>query len=188
MNPLTILKRLDVTVATLLLLAVFIDILLQILSRLIPGNSIPWTVEMGEILLAGIIWMGIGLGVLNNSHIRFDLLLTKLPYKQKKIFYIIGNIVFAVFLLILAYYAIELIRFYIKSGTRTTSLRWNKAIIRAPVLIGCVVGAVRMLMQAWFFATEKIPLPVVDSEITDVIANVEASQPASQHERGGGEK
>ena len=170
-----ILKQLDVVIATTLMLAAFINVMLQIISRVTPGNAIPWTVEMGEILLAGIIWMGIGLGVISNTHVRFDLILTKLPHGKKKILYVIGNIVFAVFLLILAFYTIELLSFYIKTNTRTPSLRWNKAIIRAPVFIGCFVGALRLLIQAWFFATEKIPLPV-DEQISEISAAAEGEE------------
>ena len=179
-KTLKFLRQLDVTIATTLMLAVFIVVMLQIISRLTPGSAISWTVEMGEILLAGIIWMGIGLGVLNSSHVRFDLLLTNLPYKIKKIFYITGNIIFAVFLLILAYYAIEVLSFYINSNIRTPSLRWNKAIIRAPVLIGCVIGAARMLIQAWLFATEAIPLPTVDNEISEAVASVDSGSGAGE--------
>jgi TRAP-type C4-dicarboxylate transport system permease small subunit len=170
-----ILKQLDVGIAGLFMLAAFINVMLQIISRITPGNAISWTVEMGEILLAGIIWMGIGIGVMNNTHVRFDLILTKLPHRPKKVFYIIGNIMFAVFMLILAYYTIHLLAFYIRSNTRTPSLRWNKAIIRAPVFLGCVVGAVRMLVQAWFFATEKRPLPI-DEQIEEISAAAEAGK------------
>ena len=174
-KTLKFLKRLDITLATFFMLAVFVNVMLQIVSRLTPGNAVPWTVEMGEILLAAIIWMGIGLGVVNNSHVRFDMLLTKLPHRTKKIFYVVGNIIFAVFLLILAYYTISLLSFYIKSNTRTPQLRWNKAYIRLPVLVGCVVGATRMLIQAWLFAKEKMPLP--QGEYADEVANaVEAGK------------
>jgi TRAP-type C4-dicarboxylate transport system permease small subunit len=173
-KTLKILKRLDVYVVAMLLLAVFIDVMLQIISRITPGNAIPWTVEMGEILLAAIIWMGLGPGVVDNNHVRFDLLLAKLPHRPKKVFYIIGNILFAVFLLILAYYTITLLQFYLKTNTRTPSLRWNKAIIRAPVFVGCIIGAVRMLIQAWFFAKEKIPLPSGEKEISEAVEAVEA--------------
>jgi len=161
---LNFLKRLDVIIVTLLMFGIFINVMLQILSRIMPFRVVPWTVEMGEILLAAVIWMGIGLGVINNSHVRFDLLLTKLPYKTKKKFYIIGNIVFAIFLLILAYHAISLLEFYLRTNTRTPQLRWNRAYIRAPVLIGSVIGAVRMLIQAWFFAKDKLPLPSGEAE------------------------
>ena len=176
-----ILKTLDVFFVTTLMLAVFIDVMLQIISRLAPGNAISWTVEMGEILLAGIIWMGIGLGVLSNTHVRFDLLLTKLSPKTKKIFYVVGNIVFAMFLLLLAFYTIRLLSFYIRSNTRTPSLRWNKAFIRWPVLVGCVVGALRLSIQAWFFATGKEPIPG-NTEVEEARALAEAELRAGREE------
>jgi len=153
------LKRLDVIIVTLLTIAAFVNVMLQILSRIMPVRVVPWTVEMGEILLAAIIWMGLGLAVLNNSHVRFDMMLSKMSYKTKKIFYIIGNVVFAIFLGILAYHTVSLLQFHIRANNRTPMLGWNRAYIRAPVLIGCIVGAARMLIQAWQFATNKLPLP-----------------------------
>ena len=176
-KKINVLKRLDVGIAGVLLAAAFINVLLQVLTRVTPGNAIPWTVEMGEILLAAIIWMGLGMGVVNNTHVRFDLVLTKLPRSQKKVFYIIGNIVFAIFLLILAYYTIDLLAFYLRVNNRTPSLRWNRAIIRAPVLIGCVLGAARMLLQAWLFAKDKIPLPS-DEELSKLSAAAKSDEDA----------
>ena len=161
---LSFLKRLDVIVVTLLMIAVFINVMLQIFSRIMPVRVVPWTVEMGEILLAAIIWMGLGLAVLNNTHVRFDMLLAKLPHKTKKIFYIIGNIVFAVFLCILAYHTITLLQFHLRLNNRTPMLGWNRAFIRAPVLIGCIVCSLRLLIQAFLFATNKIPLPSGEAE------------------------
>ena len=182
-DRLKFIKQLDVTISTIFMLSVFVVVMLQILSRILPGNAISWTVEMGEILLAGIIWMGIGSAVLTNSHVRFDMVLSKLPHKTKKLFYIVGNIAFAIFLIILAYYTIELLNFYINSNTRTPSLRWNKAIIRLPVLIGCTVGATRMLMQAYYFATDKLPLPSADSEVAEVLASTNLEINASGEEK-----
>ena len=165
------LKHLDVFIATMLMLFAFLNILLQIMSRLTPGRVVHWTVEMGEILIVAIIWMGIGLGVLNSTHVRFDMLLVKLPHKAKKIFYVVGNVIFAVFLVIIAYYTIDMLSFHIRADNRTPALRWNRAIIRAPVLIGSVIGVIRLLIQAWGFATEKIPIPSTESE-----ASVAATQ------------
>ena len=156
---LNFLKQLDIIVVTLLMIAAFVNVMLQILSRILPFRVVPWTVEMGEILLVAIIWMGLGLAVLNNSHVRFDMLLSKMPYKTKKLFYVLGNIIFALFLGILAYHTVSLLEFHLRVDNRTPMLRWNRAHIRAPVLIGCIIGAVRMLIQAWAFATNRIPLP-----------------------------
>ena len=157
---LNFLKRLDVIIVTLLMFAAFINVMLQILSRILPFRVVPWTVEMGEILLVAIIWMGLGLAVLNNSHVRFDMLLVKMPHKTKKIFYVIGNIVFAIFLGVLAYHTVSMLEFHLRVDNRTPMLRWNRAYVRSPVLIGCIIGALRMLIQAWGFATNRIPLPV----------------------------
>jgi len=104
------------------------------------------------------------LAVLNNTHVRFDMLLAKLPYKTKKILYVIGNLVFAVFMCILAYHTITLLQFHIRLNNRTPMLGWNRAYIRAPVLIGCVVCSIRLLIQAWQFATNKMPLPSGEAE------------------------
>ena len=172
---LNFLKRLDVVVVTLIMIAIFINVMLQIFSRIMPVRVVPWTVEMGEILLAAVIWMGLGLAVLNNTHVRFDMLLAKLPYKTKKILYVIGNLVFAVFMCILAYHTITLLQFHIRLNNRTPMLGWNRAYIRMPVLIGSAVGALRMLIQAWMFATDKIPLPSGD-HIEETRSIVEANK------------
>ncbi|MDR1317771.1 MAG: TRAP transporter small permease subunit, partial [Spirochaetales bacterium] len=65
--------RIDEVISAVLLICIFIDVALQVISRLTPGNAIFWTVEMGEILLAALIWMSVGPAVLRNSHVRFDL-------------------------------------------------------------------------------------------------------------------
>jgi len=159
MGILKFLKRLDVFIVTLLTIAAFVNVMLQVFSRIMPFRVVPWTVEMGEILLTAIIWMGLGLAVLNNSHVRFDMLLTKMPHKAKKVLYITGNLGFAIFLGILAYHTISLIEFLHRIDNRTPMLRWPRAYIRLPVFIGSVIGALRMIIQAWGFATNRIPLP-----------------------------
>jgi TRAP-type C4-dicarboxylate transport system permease small subunit len=162
---LDILKRLDVAVVTLLMLGIFLNILLQITSRLTPGRIVHWTVEMGgDILLPAVIWLGIGAGVISNAHVRFDIVLSKLPHKTKKNFYAVGNIIFAAFLIMLAYYTIDMLSAAIRFNNRTPALRWSRALIRAPVLIGCVIGALRLLIQAWFFVAEKEPLPSSEAD------------------------
>ena len=171
---LNILKRLDVTIVTILMLFLFLNILLQIMSRLTPGRVVHWTVEMGEILIVAVIWMGIGVAVINNTHVRFDLVLSKLSHRTKKIFFVVGNIIFAAFLIMLAYYTIDLLAFHIRVNNRTPALRWSRALIRAPVLIGCAIGALRLLIQAWGFATEKIPLPTNDVDSVNSKANTNA--------------
>ena len=152
--------RIDEIFAGVILISVFVDVALQIISRLTPGNAIFWTVEVGEMLLAALIWMSIGPAVLSNSHVRFDLALIKLPPKLRKHLYIFGNIVFAFFLLMIAYFLIDLMRFYKNNNTVTTGLQLNKFYVRIPMLLGCLIGTFRLLRQAWQFATNKLPIPI----------------------------
>jgi TRAP-type C4-dicarboxylate transport system permease small subunit len=152
--------RMDEVIASLILICIFIDVALQVISRVTPGNAIFWTVEMGEILLAALIWMSVGPAVSRNSHVRFDLILVKTPPKMRKYLYIFGNIIFAVFLVMIAIILVELMDFYKNHNTVTTSLQWNKFYVRIPMLLGCVIGALRLVIQAWQFATGRLPIPV----------------------------
>ena len=156
-NPL---KNIDSIISTIFLIMIFIDVMLQIISRITPGNAIFWTVEVGEMLLAAVIWMTIGPAVLSNSHVRFDLILIRLPRKTQKYLFIIGNIVFAVFLIILAVLLSELMIFYKNHNSVTTGLGWNKFYVRIPMFVGCIVGAIRLTIQSWQFAKDKIPIPI----------------------------
>jgi TRAP-type C4-dicarboxylate transport system permease small subunit len=152
--------RIDEIIAALILMCIFIDVALQIISRLTPGNAIFWTVEVGEMLLAALIWMAVGPATLHNSHVRFDLILLKMPPKARKYLYIFGNVIFAVFLVLIAVLLAQLMGFYKTHNTVTTGLQWNKFYVRIPMLAGCLMGAVRLLVQAWQFAAGRLPLPI----------------------------
>jgi TRAP-type C4-dicarboxylate transport system permease small subunit len=154
------LLRFDEIISGILLICIFVDVALQVISRLTPGNAIFWTVEMGEILLAALIWMSVGPAVLRNSHVRFDLILVKTPPKLRKYLYVLGNIIFAVFLIMISVILVQLMDFYKNHNTVTTSLQWNKFYVRMPMLAGCTIGAVRLCVQAWQFATGRLPVPV----------------------------
>jgi TRAP-type C4-dicarboxylate transport system permease small subunit len=156
-NPLF---RIDEIVAALVLICIFVDVALQVISRVTPGNAIFWTVEVGEMLLAALIWMAIGPATLNNSHVRFDLILLRMPPKARKYFYIFGNVIFAAFLVLIAIFLMQLMNFYKNNNTVTTGLQLNKFYVRIPMLLGCFIGAIRLLLQAWKFGTGRLPIPI----------------------------
>jgi TRAP-type C4-dicarboxylate transport system permease small subunit len=152
--------RFDEIFAGFILICIFVDVALQVTSRLTPGNAIFWTVEVGEMLLAALIWMSIGPAVMTNSHVRFDLVILKMPRKARKYLYIFGNIIFAFFLVMIAFFLVELMLFYKNNNTVTTGLQLNKFYVRIPMLLGCVIGTFRLLVQAWKFGTGRLPLPI----------------------------
>ena len=100
-------KNLDVTVGYLLLFAILVVVFLQIMSRVLPGNSISWTLEVSEMLLGALIWMNISVGVISGAHVAFDLVVRRLPRKAQKFVVMLNNAIFIVYLVLLAAFTIQ---------------------------------------------------------------------------------
>lgn len=142
---LTYLRSLDLTISAIILAMIFVNILIQVYSRLAPVDAPRWTVEMGSILLCALLWMGLGSGVQSNSHIRFDMLISMFSGKTRKFFDLVGNIFFAVFLIILSFYTMKMLLWYMKTGATTTFLEWNKGWSKMPMFIGLAVASLRLV-------------------------------------------
>ena len=82
---LRILDCVDLSIAPMIMVIIFVVVLLQILSRILPGNALPWTVEVGEILLGFMVWFGISVAARNNNHIAFDLMVRRFRPVPKKV-------------------------------------------------------------------------------------------------------
>lgn len=130
----------------LIVLSIFLVVCLQVLSRSLPGHSIPWTLEVGEILLGALIWFGIFVGIFTNSHISFDLIISKFPKKIRKFFEIINVFIFIVYLGLIAYVIIPTLQFHLKVGTQTVILGINIFWVRLPIFIGCILGVLSLLI------------------------------------------
>ena len=144
-----IVKRLDIIASSAVMILIFIDVMLQVFTRITPNTiAVRWTVEMGSILLCAMIWVGLGQGISNKAHIRFTMIVEMFPKKIQKIFDIIGDLVFMAFCCVLAYYTWKMLQFYAINHTATTILRWGKQWTKLPMFIGLVVAAIRLLLCA----------------------------------------
>ena len=152
---LRLLDAVDLAVAPVILALVFVDVLLQILSRVLPGNALPWTIEVGEACLGFIIWFGISVAVRNNNHISFDLLVRRFPETPKKFFALLGVNLFIFYLGWLGFATVELLQHYAKFESRTTILQINKFWVRLPILIGCVVTILRLAIKDYRLLTDQ---------------------------------
>ncbi len=138
-------RSLDLTVSAFLMVLIFLDIMLQVYSRMAPGTAPKWTVEMGSILLCALLWMGLGAGVQANSHIRFDMVVAFCPPRVRKILDLFGNIVFAIFIGMLSYYTWQMLEWYFSVNSTTTILQWNKGWTKMPMLVGLLIALVRLI-------------------------------------------
>ncbi len=146
-----ILKKIDTIVATIVMAIIFFDVLLRIISRVLPGNAISWTVELGEVLLAALIWFGMSAGISNDSHVAFDIFLKNRSKKTKKVVGILSNLLFIAYLALLGFMTFNLLNFYIIKGTTTTILGIPMYMVRLPILLGSALGIIHLI-----FKTKKV--------------------------------
>lgn len=143
------LDMIDVVLAPLILFFIFVDVILQIFSRILPGNALPWTLELGEILLGTLIWFGISVAVRNNNHVAFDLVVRNLPKTLKKIAGLLALNLFIVYLIGLGAFTIQLLGHYGKLKSHTTVMDLSMYWVRLPILIGCVASIIRLVIKQY---------------------------------------
>ncbi|MCP4405101.1 MAG: TRAP transporter small permease [bacterium] len=144
-----VLKNIEVYIGALLLAVAFIDVMLQVLSRILPGNAISWTVELGEILLGAIIWIGIGAGVVIDDHVNLDFVVKRFPERVKKYLGVLNNIFFIIYLLLLGGLTYDLMLTYVRFDSKTTMLRLGLYWVRFPIVVGCVLAIIRLLIKTY---------------------------------------
>lgn len=149
------LKNLDVTVGILIMLAILVVVFLQILSRVLPGNTISWTLEVSEMLLGALIWMNISVGIISGAHVSFDLIVRRLPHRAQKFMVLVNNGIFIAYLVLLAVFTVQVLDYYLVLGARSTILQISMFWVRMPILIGCLVTIVRLCIKEYRIYTDK---------------------------------
>ncbi len=152
---LRILDEIDAFITTVIIAVIFLDVILQVATRLIPGNAISWTNELGEILLCALIWFGLSAAVKTNSHIGFDLFVGRLSPGGKKWMGLLNIALFIFYLVVLGILTWAIMQRYIRFNQATPILRLNLFWVRMPMVIGCFMGAVRLLIKGYYVATDK---------------------------------
>ena len=149
------LKNLDVTVGYMLMFAILVVVFLQILSRVLPGNTISWTLEVSEMLLGALIWLNISAGIVSGAHVSFDLIVRRLPHKAQKFMVLLNNGIFIAYLIMLAVFTVQVLDYYLVLGARSTILQISMFWVRMPILIGCVVTIIRLCIKEYRIYTDR---------------------------------
>ncbi len=149
------LKNLDGTVGYLLLFVILIVVFLQIMSRVLPGNTISWTLEVSEMLLGALIWLNISVGIISGAHVSFDLIVRRLPHKAQKFVVLLNNAIFIAYLVLLAAFTVQVLDYYLVLGAKSTILQISMFWVRMPILIGCVVTIIRLCIKEYRIFTDK---------------------------------
>lgn len=152
---LRIIDGFDSAMAGLILTAIFIDVVLQVTTRILPIRAFSWTNELGEILLSALIWVGVSAAVKTNNHIGFDLLVSRLSPRGKKFMGLLNMTMFAVYLAILGRLTWTMMQTYLRRVTVTPILGISMYWVRFPILLGCTLGCIRLFFKIVRIARNK---------------------------------
>ncbi len=155
-NPiLRFLDGLDAAITGIIMIVIFVDVMLQVLTRILPIRAFAWTNELGEIMLSCLIWIGVSAAVRSNNHIGFDLFVSRLSPAGKKFMGMINMGLFMFYLGLLAYLAWGMIQLYLRRITMTPILGISMYWVRMPIVVGCVAAVLRLLVKEYLIITDR---------------------------------
>lgn len=149
------LKNMDGIVGCALLFAILVVVFLQIVSRVLPGNTISWTLEVSEMLLGALIWLNISAGIICGAHVSFDLVVRRLPHRAQKFMVLFNNGIFIAYLLLLGGFTVQVLDYYLVLGAKSTILQISMFWVRLPILIGCAATILRLCIKEYRVFTDR---------------------------------
>lgn len=152
---LRIIDGLDGAIAAIIMVVLFIDVILQVLTRLLPIRAFAWTNELGELMLSTLIWIGVSAAVKTNNHIGFDLFVGRLSPRGKKWMGVVNMGLFIFYLTLLGYLTWGMMQTYLRRTAYTPILGIGMYWVRLPILAGCVLGVIRLLIKEYRIVTDR---------------------------------
>jgi TRAP-type C4-dicarboxylate transport system permease small subunit len=131
--------------AVLLLLACVIC--LQVVARYAFAFSPIWSEEFSRLLLIWTVMIGAAISVRQRSHIRVDVLLSPLPAKVRRIWFMLLDALALVLFVVLVVAGINAVTF--NHSMRSLGLQWPMSVLIAAVPIGFAFAAVFLAEVLW---------------------------------------
>ena len=92
-------EHIEQIILTILLAAMSLIIGVQIFMRYVVQESLTWSEELARYLFIWVSYFGVSYGVKKHAHIRVEAAMMFMPVKIKPYIYIISNIIFLIFAL-----------------------------------------------------------------------------------------
>ncbi|TWG63111.1 MULTISPECIES: TRAP transporter small permease [unclassified Aminobacter] len=144
----------------------------QVFCRYVLNDSPSWTEPGAVMLMSWFIFLGAAVGVRENNHLGFDVLLYMLPPSAKKWLRMISDLVIFAFGIGMVWYGIGLVR--LTANTTMPALGISGGWDYAPL----VVGGVLVIL----FALERIVLRVRGRPVDEVLDDIAPSEVAVELE------
>ena len=137
----------DKIIVTILVLLIFFDVFLQVISRILPSLRLSWSVQMGEVLLGALIWIGFSVGIKENAHVKFTIFTDLFSDNKKKQLEVLSDILFLTYLGILGVLVYKMIHNFFKLGRVDSLLQVNLGYLRLPMLFGVLFSIIVLIKK-----------------------------------------
>jgi C4-dicarboxylate transporter, DctQ subunit len=128
---------------------VCVVIVQEVIRRFVFNYSSAWAQETAQYAFIYLGYVGAAFAVKERAHIRFDILLQKLPARLHGWVYLFAEFCTLVFAIIAAYWSLHTVAQLIEFGGTTPVLRVNKTWAEAALPIGFGLMIVRCLQMMW---------------------------------------
>lgn len=151
MTPKRLYELLDANAERYLMLVfycfVVFVIVQEVVRRFVLNYSSAWGEEAARYGFIYLGWVGAAYAVKERAHIRFDILLNRLPQRLHGWVYVFADLATLVFACIAMYWSLHTIGSLVKFDAATPVLRINKAWFEAAVPIGFALMIWRLLQS-----------------------------------------
>lgn len=134
-------------VSFILLLAMTIVMMMEVVARFIFQSSFQWSVELSRYLFVWFIFISASYAITQNTHIRIEGLNNLLPAKIRPYLVLIGNFLWVMLSLFVAYIGIKYSVDALNSGQISTVMRIPMGFIYLAIPVGYVLMALRLLLH-----------------------------------------
>jgi len=146
----TRLEKILEIVSAAMLAAMVVLLSMQVFTRYVAKGSLLWAGEMAEWLFVWMTFIAAVLVFRDKGHIVIDIVFDLLPEKAKKVLTILTTTLIHVFLFVLLYYSIPVVKAY--SNQTATSVEISKSFL----FVSLPVSALLMLAVSLLSAVNKI--------------------------------
>ena len=120
-------------------------IIQEVLRRFVLNYSSSWGQETAQYMFIYLGWIGAAYAVKERAHIRFDILLNRLPARLHGYLFIFADLATLVFACVALYWSMHTIFQLLEFGGTTPVLRVNKVWFEAAVPIGFALIILRVI-------------------------------------------
>lgn len=170
-NKVDIINHFELYIGTVIFILLMLILTLQVFSRYVFGRSFTWTEELGTIMFIWLVYLGSCAAVLEQRHLRIDLILGLVKGNVKKFFLIFSNIVTLLFCAYIIFPLTKIIMTLARRGSSTPLMGFPNWFAYSIIPVCMALMVIRLLqdtknvIKSHDENVEKTPAKSVFSEI-----------------------